>query len=1115
MSKDAIKLIAFYLPQFHPIPENDAAWGEGFTEWTNVVRATPFFSEHWQPQLPSELGFYDLRDPSILTRQATLASEYGIFGFCYYFYWFDGRRVLERPIEEMLVSGEPRFPFCLCWANESWSRRWDGSEEDVIIPQHYAKSSEIIYDLLKYFQDKRYITIDGKPLILVYRPNAIPNVDEIIANWRKVAQLNGLDLYIVGCLTFGFRGSNCFDAFVEFPPHNVRCPTINESIDWSKPFYGRVVDYEATIIADLLRERSTTAVFQTAMVAWDNTPRRGDKGTIFLNSTPEAAQIWISELVRRSRENGTRFVFLNAWNEWAEGAHIEPDQKYGRRWLEICKDSLVSVTRFHLRAEFASNPYVRHEWSRHFLGLGKLTDALSEIRKAIELSPNVAHFHALEASILAEMRSFAEAAAACARAAALNPSDGELHCWLGNLFAEQEDWHSAIVAYRNALANSPGHLEALLQITNALLQVRDAEGALKIAQEALALAPNSAVVRYALGNALCGCERWDEAAEEHRLALTLQPDFPGARGQLSNVLAKISDRNAHSGKRDAAIEAAQEAIELEPEAGALHHHLGQLFVLAERWQEAAQSLKRALELKVPAPDIEANLSNALAKSSLQLARSGEVNAAIVAARQAIELEPSNAPLHHHLGQLLIKAQRWQEALDVLRQLDNLQPNDPETMAQLSNVLAKRSDQYSRKGDIAAAIMAARQAIELTPQNSNLHQYLGQLLITSGRWQEAIDWFRRIREIGPDVQEATFQLSYALAKWSDQLARDGKTYAAIDVASEAIELRPADAALQYHLGQLLVRAERWHQAVEVLKRVRKFGAYPPEADTQLSSVLTKLSGQLAQSGRIDAAIDAAREAVEFAPDEAVLHRHLGHLFMLARRWRDAAQSLQQAKNLNANLPGTDAELSDALAKLSNELGQSGNIQAAIEAAGSAIDLQPGMAALHLHIGQLLIMAERWKEAVEALRQARRLGADLAGFHSQLSKALAKTSDQLARDGKIDAAIDAIREAIQLAPEDASLHHHLGHLYALCDRWHDATVAQRQVLKFDESHILAMVHLSEGLVRTGEIKEAISLARRALQLSPQSIWLQEHLRRLLTYAADHQQNENDPLPQKGAR
>ena len=223
-SDDAVRAIAFYLPQFHTIPENDLWWGPGFTEWTNVTRARPSFVGHYQPHLPADMGFYDLRVADTRAKQAALAAAYGLHGFCYYYYWFAGKRLLETPVEAMLATGEPDFPYCLCWANENWTRRWDGADQEVLIAQNPSRADDerLIRDLLPHFRDPRYIRINGKPLFIVYRIGVLPNVAASAQLWRRIAQQEGIgELYLCAAKTYDTGDPTVygFDAVVEFPPH--------------------------------------------------------------------------------------------------------------------------------------------------------------------------------------------------------------------------------------------------------------------------------------------------------------------------------------------------------------------------------------------------------------------------------------------------------------------------------------------------------------------------------------------------------------------------------------------------------------------------------------------------------------------------------------------------------------------------------------------------------------------------------------------------------------------------------------------------------------------------------------------------------------------------------
>ncbi len=345
-----VKLIAFYLPQFHPIPENDAAWGRGFTEWMNVTRSQPLFDEHYQPHLPGEFGFYDLRVPEVLSEQAALAKSYGIYGFCFYYYWFDGRRLLEKPLNTMLTTGQPDLPFCVCWANENWSRRWDGSDQEIVVAQTFSEEMrpKIIEDLLPCFANSRYIRIDGRPLFLVYRPDIIPDLRETIEIWRNVARQHGLELHIAACLTFTFSNPCAFgfDSGVEFPPHGVVAGDVTDEIEWTKPFEGKAFSYDDVVRSEITKAEQPYRVFRSIMPGWDNTPRRGNRGHLFVGAEPKKFAAWLSALVMRCRRLASpaeRIIFVNAWNEWAEGAHIEPDQRFGRQWLAACARAIRGV----------------------------------------------------------------------------------------------------------------------------------------------------------------------------------------------------------------------------------------------------------------------------------------------------------------------------------------------------------------------------------------------------------------------------------------------------------------------------------------------------------------------------------------------------------------------------------------------------------------------------------------------------------------------------------------------------------------------------------------------------------------------------------------------------
>lgn len=343
---DSVRTIAFYLPQFHPIAENDRWWGSGFTEWTNVVKARPNFIGHDQPRLPADLGYYDLRVPEVMESQAALAKRYGLGGFCYYYYWFAGCRLLERPIEAMLANERPAFPFCLCWANENWTRRWDGEDHDVLMAQQHSDQDDqaVIRDLIRYFRSPHYIRIGGRPLIVVYRVALFPDFKRTAALWRQVCRDEGIgDIYIAHVESFemvsaGVRPADVgCDAAIEFPPHGMAEPYPLTAPLLNPNFQGAVADYRDLAVRYATRELPAYKRFPGVATGWDNTARRQNNSYCFEHATPGAFQAWLEtaiEITKQQFSGDERLVFINAWNEWAEGAYLEPDQRFGHAYLQ-------------------------------------------------------------------------------------------------------------------------------------------------------------------------------------------------------------------------------------------------------------------------------------------------------------------------------------------------------------------------------------------------------------------------------------------------------------------------------------------------------------------------------------------------------------------------------------------------------------------------------------------------------------------------------------------------------------------------------------------------------------------------------------------------------------
>jgi hypothetical protein len=358
------RLIAFYLPQYHPVPENDVFWEKGFTEWTNVTKALPLFPGHRQPHLPADLGFYDLRVPETRQAQADLATAHGVEGFCYWHYWFgNGKRILERPFNEVLESGAPRLPFCLAWANETWAGLIHGVKDRVLITQTYPGEEDYrahFQLVLKAFRDERYIKVDGKPLFVIYKPGLLPDAVEFTSLWRQMALDAGLaGMHFVGVADekwnpaqFGFDGAvlaeprPMIDRFPRSALDKVLRSTINRNTAWLfRHLFSRPDVYPyAEIIAASRPRKFPFTNYPCVLPNWDTTPRAGKYGIVFQGATPELFAQHLREHVEsvQDRPGEQRIIFLKSWNEWAEGNYVEPDREFGMAYLEVIKRVLCN-----------------------------------------------------------------------------------------------------------------------------------------------------------------------------------------------------------------------------------------------------------------------------------------------------------------------------------------------------------------------------------------------------------------------------------------------------------------------------------------------------------------------------------------------------------------------------------------------------------------------------------------------------------------------------------------------------------------------------------------------------------------------------------------------------
>ncbi|NOS80979.1 MAG: glycoside hydrolase family 99-like domain-containing protein [Nitrospira sp.] len=391
------RLIAFYLPQFHPIPENDSWWGKGFTEWTNVAKARPLYKGHYQPRLPADLGYYDLRVPEVREAQAELARNAGIEGFCYYHYWFGGKRLLERPFAEVVASGKPDFPFCLCWANQTWSGIWHGDPKRTLIEQTYPgvdDNRRHFMALREAFLDERYLRVEGRPIFVIYRPNELPDVTSFIRQWQELAIQSGLPgIHFVAHLfshdpPWDFR-SRGFDGCTVVSSHRIFSVSLRQIIlaqninslsmpgqlsvvrnrdafkgsirDWVwrrcrrslGQFGWNVRQYRQALPYLLYGCSDQPGVYPMVTPNWDNTARSHIRGIVLHGSTPELFRTHLQDALShiKSRRPEDRVIFVKSWNEWAEGNYLEPDKKFGHDYLKVVKEEVSAPV--GQEAEFA------------------------------------------------------------------------------------------------------------------------------------------------------------------------------------------------------------------------------------------------------------------------------------------------------------------------------------------------------------------------------------------------------------------------------------------------------------------------------------------------------------------------------------------------------------------------------------------------------------------------------------------------------------------------------------------------------------------------------------------------------------------------------------------
>ncbi|MGC8594927.1 MAG: glycoside hydrolase family 99-like domain-containing protein [Candidatus Kryptoniota bacterium] len=557
-NRDA-KIIAFYLPQFHPIPENDKWWGKGFTEWVNVAKGRPLFPGHYQPHVPADMGFYDLRLEAVLNEQAALASMYGIDGFCFWHYWFDGKLLLEKPLLNVLNNKLYSFPFCLAWANENWTRRWDGLENEVLMKQTYASDEDLAAHfnwLLPFFKDPRYITINRKPVFIVYRPTDIPNISNMTGLWELMAKQNGLEgVYFIAVDTSFNRlenyKANGFSGELLFQPQfSSLVDRLLKSRSWvSNDGKSIVIDYEDAVKvmeeenAEFLKKGDDQYV--TILPGWDNASRRlGIQAFVLRKPSPIIYEKWLQKEIALSKSKNDpekRIIFINAWNEWGEGAHLEPDQEYGRMFLEATARSKNITDEFHPPVNWLY-PIEDERGLREIIAFA---EASKELGRAHQAEYYYKWGIRVAGRIIASLKHFARQNNSMTRVAGILKQYivlvSSLSRGLTSVSANRGvDYGKSEIAGKLSAAILDVDLQQVISEAEGLIESHDFEKAENILKKGLEIFPLNLDILNDLAVLNILQNRYNEAFELLKKIISIDPENPTARQNIQVVLEKLN-----------------------------------------------------------------------------------------------------------------------------------------------------------------------------------------------------------------------------------------------------------------------------------------------------------------------------------------------------------------------------------------------------------------------------------------------------------------------------------------------------------------------------------------------------------------------------------------------
>ena len=671
------RLIAFYLPQYHPIPENDEWWGKGFTEWTNVAKAKPLFPGHYQPHLPGEFGFYDLRLQEARKAQADLAREYGIHGFCYYHYWFNGKLLLDRPLQEILKSGEPDFPFCLCWANENWTRKWDGGEKHILMEQKYNEDDDRqhLRHLCEIFRDRRYIRIHGRPLFLVYRANCFPDPLKTTLIWREEARKQGIgEIYLCRVESFPDEHDDPkrigFDAAVEFQP------------DWTEvgPYErrGKDIDYRIydhrKVVDRMLRKMTPPYMrFPCVNPTWDNSPRRRDDITIFVESTPHLYGTWLRETLKKwkPRDPEENIIFINAWNEWGEGNHLEPDEKFGRAYLEAQKKALLG-----LRNDNRDRAAECHAGILElFVAKGNHAEAVTALEDMLESFPDYSTAYNDLGVLNCELGNNDKALAAYEKAVSLEPGNATFRKNLADFYyAAIKRPEAAIPHYEKALFLNPRDTETLLILGNIRVESGDFHQARGYYLRVLEIDPSNDLA----GNMFDALEAKAEKPEKR------DPE----------ILVREAKCLARRGLTDRAVLFLETLLSFCADHAEAHNDLGNLYCLLQKPDKGFFHLERAVHLAPEKIEYLRDLADA------HLAEEGDLGRVLGLYNKALALKPDDIETLLRIGNLCAVQKQYDDARFFYNRVQSIEPENTQARENLAVLQSMSENEPSQ--DVPAA-----------------------------------------------------------------------------------------------------------------------------------------------------------------------------------------------------------------------------------------------------------------------------------------------------------------------------------------------------------------------------------------------------------------------------